>query len=189
MGEADALALFEIQRTVLIVDDDVLLRNALARALRGRGYEVHTAANHDQAVASVRRYRPHFAILDLRIGDHSGVEVLRTIKQLTPRVKAVIMSGYASIASAVASVRAGAVNFLPKPVQVDELLAALNEELTEDAVSLDEDWRAPSGARAEWEHINRVLAECGGNISEAARRMGMHRRSLQRKLSKQPPPR
>jgi two-component system, response regulator RegA len=187
-----------ICRTVLVVDDDTLLRNALARGLRGRGFEVATASSYDQALAVAQRAQPDMAILDLRIGDHSGVEVLRALRQIVPSVQAVLMSGYGSIATAVEAMRAGAMNFLPKPATVDEILAALRDELpamgsggagSAMAAHVGPAWQAPSVARTEWEHITRVVSECRGNISEAARRMGMHRRSLQRKLAKQPPSR
>jgi two-component system response regulator RegA len=179
-------------RTVLIADDDALLRSAMARDLRARGYEVRTASCYEQAVTVASSHPPDWAILDLRIGERSGLEVLTAIRATSPDVTAVVMSGYGSIATAVEAMRLGAVNFLTKPVEIDDVIAALMtpqvpRPLT--PVPPEEDKSAPSVARAEWEHISRVLADCGGNISEAARRMGMHRRSLQRKLHKQPPPR
>ncbi|HZS35881.1 MAG TPA: response regulator [Polyangia bacterium] len=175
--------------SILVADDDALLRSALARDLRARGYEVRTAGSYEQALQAAARHPPDLAILDLRIGDRSGLEILEALRESSPHVSAVVMSGFGSIATAVEAMRLGAVNFVTKPVDVDELLVALLRPRAEPqpAARPDDDWRAPSVARAEWEHISRVVAECGGNISEAARRMGMHRRSLQRKLHKRPP--
>src|SRR5438067_13409595 len=113
------------RRTVLLVDDDALLRSALARSLRGRGFDVAAAASCEQAMMVARRMRPELAILDLRIGDESGVDVLCALREIVPSVRAVLMSGYGSIAWAVEAMRAGAVNFLSKPFSVEELLAAL----------------------------------------------------------------
>ena len=180
----------EPAQSVLIADDDALLRSALARDFRSRGYDVHTASSVDQAVQAAARRPPDFAVLDLRIGEHSGLEILEALRTTAPRAQAVVMSGFGSIATAVEAMRLGAVSFVTKPVDAEEILAAFTRtrvEPPQPVEALEPDWRAPSVARAEWEHISRVVAECGGNISEAARRMGMHRRSLQRKLHKRPP--
>ncbi len=191
MGRPDRIFVEDCApRSVLIADDDALLRSALARDLRARGYEVRTASSYEQAVTLAASHPPELAVLDLRIGERSGLEVLQAIRARSPNVIAVVMSGYGSIATAVEAMRLGAVNFLTKPIDVDELLHALlspREPRPLAPVPPEEDKSAPSVARTEWEHISRVLADCGGNISEAARRMGMHRRSLQRKLHKQPP--
>jgi two-component system response regulator RegA len=190
MGRAGSLALGgEPAQSVLIADDDALLRSALARDLRSRGYDVRTASSVEQAVQTALRQPPDLAILDLRIGEGSGLDILEALRKSAPHARAVVMSGFGSIATAVEAMRLGAVSFVTKPVDAEELLAAFTRARVEPPAveALEPDWRAPSVARAEWEHISRVVAECGGNISEAARRMGMHRRSLQRKLHKRPP--
>jgi two-component system response regulator RegA len=172
--------------TFLVVDDDEPFRERLLKALRSRGFEVYGAADHDAALASARAHPPRYAVIDLRMPGRSGLEVVRALKALAPEAKLVVLTGYGSIATAVEAIRLGADHYLSKPADADDLLAALART---EAQPPPEDIgdRAPSLARAEWEHINRVLADCGGNISQAARRLGIHRRSLQRKLQKYPP--
>jgi two-component system response regulator RegA len=125
------------------------------------------------------------AVLDLRMPGGSGLELLRELKRQDPATRVLMLTGYGSIATAVEAVREGAIGYLPKPADADEILAALAGANTAKERGID----TPSLARAEWEHIQRVLSDCGGNISEAARRLGIHRRSLQRKLHKYPPTR
>jgi len=127
------------------------------------------------------------AVLDLKMPGRSGLDLLREMKEHDPATKIIILTGYGSIATAVDATKLGAAGYLPKPVDADEVMAAFNREIGE--VSPTKPMETPSLARAEWEHINRVLSDCGGNISEAARRLGIHRRSLQRKLQKYPPAR
>jgi two-component system response regulator RegA len=117
----------------------------------------------------------------------SGLELVRELKELDPATRVVVLTGYGSIATAVEAMRIGATNYLPKPADADDVLAALFPEGVPGHSAVEEEPLAPSLARAEWEHINRVMADCGGNLSEAARRLGVHRRSLQRKLQKHPP--
>ena len=180
----------EDRPTVLLVDDDEAFRQRMARALRDRGYDVRTADGYDSALDLARADAPEYAVVDLRMPGRSGLEVVRDLAALEPSIRIVMLTGYGSIATAVDAVRLGAVQYLPKPADADDLVAAFQRaELTPLAplAGAAGDYSAPSLARAEWEHIQRVLRDCRGNISEAARRLGLPRRSLQRKLSKHPP--
>lgn len=180
----------EERPSVLLVDDDEAFRERLARALRDRGYEVRTADGYDAALRLARADSPEYAVVDLRMPGRSGLEVVRDLAALDAGTRIVILTGYGSIATAVDAVRLGAVQYLPKPTDADELVAAFQRaDLPPLAppVAAAGDYSAPSLARAEWEHIQRVLRDCRGNISEAARRLGLPRRSLQRKLGKNPP--
>jgi two-component system, response regulator RegA len=171
--------------SILLVDDDEVLRERLATALRTRGYEVRTAGSSDEALREVAKDSPEMAVLDLKMPGGSGLELLKELRRADPHTRVLMLTGYGSIATAVEAVREGAVGYLPKPADADEILAALAGTHTQKVPGLE----TPSLARAEWEHIQRVLTDCGGNISEAARRLGIHRRSLQRKLHKYPPAR
>lgn len=179
----------DASRSILVVDDDDVLRERLARALRDRGHEVRTAPGYDQAMAAARADSPEYAVVDLRMPGRSGLELVRDLLAVDPTTKVVVLTGYGSIATALEAVRLGATHYLAKPADADEILAAFTRDERPPLTPVEGDFPAPSLARAEWEHINRVLADCGGNISEAARRLGMHRRSLQLKLSKYPPAR
>ena len=172
--------------TLLLVDDDEVLRERLGRALRERGFEVTTAESGEAAIAVARRDAPEFAVVDLRMPGISGIEVLDALRAIDPATRVLMLTGYGSIATAVEATRRGAVGYLSKPADADEVVAALTgKPAPEGKVEID----TPSLARTEWEHIQRVLADCGGNVSETARRLGIHRRSLQRKLQKYPPAR
>jgi two-component system response regulator RegA len=179
------LSLIVANGDLIVVDDDRALRERLARALRDRGLEVRTAASFDEAVTRARESRPARAVVDLRMPGRSGLELVRELREIAPAIEIVVLTGYGSIATAVEAMRLGAVHYLSKPADAEDVLAAFerNQEPPADPAEP----MAPSLARAEWEHINRVLADAGGNVSEAARRLGLHRRSLQRKLSKFPP--
>ena len=174
------------EQSILIVDDNGPFRERLARAFRERGFEVRTAANYDEAMLQSREQPPRFSVVDLRMPGPSGLTLVRDLKQLDPRMKILVLSGFGSISTAVDALHLGAVNFLPKPADADDILAAF-ERGAEALSPPDTLPETPSLARAEWEHIHRVLADCGGNVSEAARRLGIHRRSLQRKLRKRAP--
>jgi two-component system response regulator RegA len=175
------------QPSILIVDDDEVLRDRLARALRDRGWEVRTAGDYLAAMALARAESPQFALVDLKMPGRSGLELVRDLKACDATTKVVVLTGYGSIATAIDAVRLGASHYLPKPADADEIIAAFSRDEREPLAGGKEEFKAPSLARAEWEHINRVLSDCAGNISEAARRLGIHRRSLQRKLQKYPP--
>jgi two-component system, response regulator RegA len=175
--------------SLLLVDDDELLRERLARALRERGYEVMTAGSTEQALELARQDSPELAVVDLRMPGRSGLELVRELLSLDASTRVVVLTGYGSIATTVEAMRLGAINYLPKPADADDLLAAFARGTQEPGLAAPEPFQPPSLARAEWEHIQRVLADCGGNVSEAARKLGLHRRSLQRKLQKYPPAR
>jgi two-component system response regulator RegA len=170
---------------ILLVDDDQGFRERLARALRDRGYGVATAADHDAAVAAARAHKPDFAVIDLRMPGLSGLAVIGPLHAVAPDARIVVLTGYGSITSAVEALRAGAHDYLSKPVDADQIIAALTGEPARPAEAAPAP--SPTLARAEWEHIQRILADCGQNISEAARRLGITRRTLQLKLKKYPP--
>jgi two-component system response regulator RegA len=171
--------------SILVVDDDPTFRERLARAFRDRGLDVRVAAGFEDGLASVTADAPELAVVDLRMPGKSGLELLKAIKAHDPETRVLVLTGYGSIASAVEAMRFGAVHYLQKPADADQILAAFSPELLEpvDASA----GRPPSLARAEWELIQSALAECDGNVSAAARRLGLHRRTLQRKLLKHPP--
>ena len=173
--------------SILLVDDDEVFRRRLARAFTERGYDVRTACDYDEAVTSARRDSPEFAVVDLRMPGRSGLELVQALDDIDPATKTIVLTGYGSIATAIDAIRLGAHYYLPKPADADDIVAAFARGESPPLSPPDPDYQAPSLARAEWEHINRVLSDCGGNISEAARRLGIHRRSLQRKLQKYPP--
>jgi two-component system, response regulator RegA len=174
--------------SILVVDDDDVFRERLARALSDRGFDVRSAADSRQALEAARDESPELAIVDLRMPGGSGLELVRDLKAVDPATKVVVLTGYGSIATATEAMRLGATHYLPKPATADEILSAFRRDSIPPLTAIDgAEETTPSLARAEWEHINRVLSDCGGNISEAARRLGMHRRSLQLKLRKYPP--
>jgi two-component system, response regulator RegA len=171
--------------SLLLVEDDSILRERLARALRERGLEVSAAADLPEALAAARLDPPELAVVDLKLPAGSGLDLVRELIALEPTTKIVVLTGYGSIATAVEAIKLGATHYLAKPADADEILAALGRggDPAEGATGPT----APTLARAEWEHIQRVLADASGNVSEAARRLGIHRRSLQRKLGRLPP--
>jgi two-component system, response regulator RegA len=178
----------ELQKpSILIVDDDEVYRTRLCRAFADRGYDARTAQDFDSAVASASTDSPEFAVIDLKMPGKSGLELVKALKEIDPATNSIVLTGYGSIATAIDAVRLGAVNYLSKPADADDILTAFARGDAPPLEHTEGDYRAPSLARAEWEHINRVLSDCTGNISEAARRLGIHRRSLQRKLQKYPP--
>ena len=173
-------------RTLLVVDDDETFRVRLVRAFRDRGLEVTAAASFEEAMLAVQNDTPELALIDLRLPTRSGLDVVRELYALDPTTVIVVLTGYGSIATAVESVKAGAATYLTKPVDADQILAAFAAPSA--ATTAEPTYPIPSLARVEWEHIQRALTECNGNLSHAARRLGIHRRSLQRKLSKDPMP-
>jgi len=173
--------------SILLVDDTFVLRERLSTAMEQRGFRVEAAGNYEEAIEIFRKRPTELAVLDLRMPGKSGLELLRKLLDLAPDTRIIILSGFGSIPASIDAVRAGAVNFLSKPADADDILSAFmrgdEPSVPDGAVAFP----APSLARNEWEHIHRVLSDCGGNISEAARRLGIHRRSLQRKLRKRAP--
>ncbi len=168
---------------LLVIDDDAVFRTRLVRALKERDVEVSPAADATEAMTMARQQAPTHALVDLRLGNSDGIELVRDLRALAPAMTIVVLTGYGSIVTAVEAMHAGATNYLTKPVDAEQILATLRGE------GADTQADVPSLARVEWEHMQRVLADCDGNISEAARRLGLHRRSLQRKLAKYPPTR
>jgi len=168
----------------LLVDDDATFLRALQRALEKRGIATHAAGTFDDAHALSRRERFGFALLDLRIGKHSGLDLIAPLKAMQPGIRIVLMTGFASVATAVEAIKLGADDYLLKPVSADAILRAIAGETR--AVA-DGDRMVPL-SRLEWEHIQQALRATDGNVSAAARLLGMHRRSLQRKLAKRPGP-
>ncbi len=171
---------------VLLVDDDEVFVRVLARALGARGLTVTTAGSRVSALAAARETSPDFVVLDLKLGDDNGLALIPELLELHPETRILLLTGYASIATAVEAIKRGAWDYLAKPVDADQVLQAMRSGSRGAEQSAASAFAAPPLKRLEWEHIQRVLAECDGNISEAARRLGMHRRTLQRKLSKRP---
>lgn len=169
-------------RRLLVVEDDDVLRQRLARAFRERGLSVDEAADEAGASAAVAAQAPDLALVDLRLGRDSGLRVVAALAALPRAPVVVVLTGYGSIATALEAVRLGAAHYLTKPADVDQIVAAFGPGPAPEPPP----GSVPSLARVEWEHINRVLADCGGNISQAARALGIDRRSLQRKLAKYP---
>jgi two-component system, response regulator RegA len=172
---------------VMVVDDDDVFRTRLLRAFEHRGWEAHGACNLNSALTTASEVSPDLAIIDLRMPGESGIEVIRRLRQLDSTVSIIMLTGYGSIATALEAVKSGADHYLTKPVDVDQILTAYNAISASPQQSTPHPATIPSLARVEWEHIQRVLSDCGGNVSQAAKLLGLHRRSLQRKLSKFPP--
>ena len=171
---------------LLIVDDDAVFRDRLARALAGRGFAPRTAADVTSALALAQSGPVSAAIIDLNMPGGSGLTLIPPLRQLYPEARLIVLTGYGSIANALHAVRLGADDYLTKPADADQLAAALRGEPRDPS---GRPASVPSLDRLEWEHIQRVLADTQGNISESARLLGIDRRSLQRKLAKFPPPR
>lgn len=170
--------------TILVVEDDDSFRTILVKALEARGYDARGVGDAASAIAAARTDSPEMAVVDLKLQDGSGLDVVRELKAIDAATAIVVLTGYGSIATALESIRLGAVHYLTKPTDPDRILAAFERGLAARPRDLLID--TPSLARVEWEHLQRVLTDCDGNISEAARQLGMHRKSLQRKLAKRP---
>lgn len=169
---------------LLLVDDDETFCQVLQRALDRRGFEVSVARTLAEGLALAAELTPEYAVIDLRIGHDSGLILVKELKNLDANTRIVMLTGYASIATAVEAIKLGAVHYLTKPADADEILAALHKEEGDPNVAPKD--RPLSVKRLEWEHLQKVLMEHDGNISAAARALGMHRRTLQRKLDKRP---
>jgi two-component system response regulator RegA len=171
-------------RKLLLVDDDAPLRRSLARAMERRGFVVLAAEGLAEGRMLARDNRPEFAVLDMRLSEGSGLELLKTLRDLRPDIRIVIVTGYGNIATAVAAIKAGAADYLAKPVDADDVVAALLRT----GQGLPPPRENPMSAdRVRWEHIQRVFEQCNRNVSETARRLNMHRRTLQRILNKRAP--
>jgi two-component system, response regulator RegA len=172
---------------LLLVDDDAVFARVLGRALNARGFTVHSAASSGEAIARLNSdggLRLDFAILDLNLGGSSGLKLIGAVRQANPECRIVVLTGYASISTAVDAIKLGADQYLSKPVEVDTIVRSLTDVQTPDDGDAGESRLSVS--RLEWEHIQRVLTENDGNISATARALKMHRRTLQRKLAKHP---
>ena len=171
-------------RSLLLLDDDAVLRNRLGRALEARGFVASLAESVEEAVGIARAQAPAFAVLDMRLEDGSGLSVVEVLREARPEVRIIMLTGYGNIATAVAAVKAGVVDYLSKPADADDVAAAL---LSIERGSPTPPENPMSADRVRWEHIQRVYQMCGCNVSETARRLNMHRRTLQRILSKRAP--
>lgn len=171
-------------KTLLIVDDDETFAHILGKALRRRGYAVITATTASDAQSLCQQHQPQQAVVDLKLETESGLNVLPRLKQVSPDIQILILTGYSSISTAVEAIKMGAVNYLCKPAGVEDILAAFEKTAPNPDIDIKE--TPPSVDRLEWEHIQKVLTENNGNISATARSLGMHRRTLQRKLLKRP---
>jgi len=171
-------------KSLLLLDDDAPLRTRLGRALETRGFEPTLVGTIAEAMAAVKAAPPAFAVLDMRLEDGNGLQVVEAIQSLRPDSRVIMLTGYGAISTAVAAVKAGAVDYLPKPADADDVLRAL-------LARHDEAPQPPenpmSADRVRWEHIQRVYELCSHNVSETARRLNMHRRTLQRILAKRAP--
>jgi two-component system, response regulator RegA len=172
------------ERSLLLVDDDAPLCQRLARAMERRGFIVATADSVATGIAAATEQPPAFAVVDLRLADGNGLEIVKTIRKARPGARIVMLTGYGNIATAVAAVKAGAIDYLPKPADAD----AVERALLASDVALPPPPEDPMSAdRVRWEHIQRVFEQCDRNVSETARRLKMHRRTLQRILGKHAP--
>jgi len=178
------IALPEGDRSLLIVDDDKPFLSRLSRAMEARGFVVRTADNVAEGLAEIGQSAPAFAVIDMRLSDGNGLDVISELKAKRPEARAIILTGYGNIVTAVTGVKLGAFDYLAKPADADEIYAALmatrhdKAELPENPMSAD---------RVRWEHIQRIYELCDRNVSETARRLNMHRRTLQRILAKRAP--
>ncbi|MEE4219155.1 MAG: response regulator transcription factor [Xanthomonadales bacterium] len=171
-------------RKLLLVDDDQAFLQVMGRALTRRGFAVLPAATAEEALEAARSSLPEFALVDLKLEQSSGLDLIPELIRVNAEMTIVVLTGYASVTTAVTAIKRGAANYLAKPVKVDEVISALGEK--DPAALPDPDYSPMSVERLEWEHIQKVLQENDGNISATARSLGMYRRTLQRKLAKKP---
>jgi two-component system, response regulator RegA len=174
----------EGDRTLLLVDDDRPFLQRMSRALESRGFAVTTAESVNEGLAAMRAAAPAYAVVDLRLGDGNGLEVVERLQRAREDVRVVVLTGYGNIATAVSAVKLGAIDYLAKPADADEVIAALLREPGDRAEPPE---NPMSADRVRWEHIQRVYELCDRNVSETARRLSMHRRTLQRILAKRAP--
>lgn len=171
-------------KSLLLVDDDLPFLNRMARAMQTRGFITQTADSVEAALFIVRQNPPAFAVVDMRLGDGNGLDIIAELKEIRPDSKTIMLTGYGNLTTAVSAVKLGAIDYLAKPADADEVLAAL---LAMPGESADAPINPMSADRVRWEHIQRVYELCNRNVSETARRLNMHRRTLQRILSKRAP--
>ena len=171
-------------RSLLIVDDDKPFLTRLARAMEGRGFDVDSAESVEEALLKVKSAAPAYAVVDMRLGDGNGLDVVSAIREKRSDSRAVILTGYGNIATAVTAVKLGAIDYLAKPADADDIYSALTRTKNE---KIEPPENPMSADRVRWEHIQRVYEMCDRNVSETARRLNMHRRTLQRILAKRAP--
>ena len=171
-------------RSLLIVEDDKPFLERLSRAMEGRGFAVTSCDSVAEGLTQISKAAPAFAVVDMRLGDGNGLDVISAMKKRRPEARAIILTGYGNIATAVNAVKLGAVDYLAKPVDADDVAAAL---LALDNRKIEPPENPMSADRVRWEHIQRIYELCGRNVSETARRLNMHRRTLQRILAKRAP--
>ena len=184
MDSSQSISTGSDERSLLIVDDDRPFLTRLARAMESRGYTVRTAETVADGVAAIETEAPAFAVIDMRLSDGTGLDVITKLKERRPDARGVILTGYGNIATAVTAVKLGAFDYLAKPADADEVHAALMAQPDGRALPPE---NPMSADRVRWEHIQRVYELCGRNVSETARRLNMHRRTLQRILAKRAP--
>ena len=184
MAMADLVAALPADRSLLIVEDDKSFLQRLARAMEGRGFTVTTAESVAEGLSQLETTSPAFAVVDMRLEDGNGLDVISALKRRRPDARAIILTGFGNIATAVNAVKLGAVDYLSKPVDADDVVAAL---LALDGRKAEPPENPMSADRVRWEHIQRIYELCGRNVSETARRLNMHRRTLQRILAKRAP--
>jgi two-component system response regulator RegA len=172
------------EKTLLIVEDDRPFRERLARAMQLRGFEVLVAETVREGIAIVKERPPAYAVIDLKLDDGNGLDVVETLHETRPNARVVVLTGFGNIATAVAAVKFGAIDYLPKPADADDIMGAL---LAAPGAKPNPPENPMSADRVRWEHIQRVYELCGHNVSETARRLNMHRRTLQRILAKRSP--
>ena len=174
----------DADRSLLLIDDDIVSRTRLARALEQKGFEVHATESVHEGIDIARREQPHYAVIELRLGDGNGLDIVRNVLSARPDARIIMLTAYGNIATAVAAIKAGAVDYLPKPADPD----AVENALLSKGQALPPPPEDPMSAdRVRWEHIQRVFYQNDCNVSETARRLRMHRRTLQRILSKHAP--
>ena len=173
-----------LEKTLLIVEDDRVYRNRLQLSMERKGFVVFAAESLEMGAALAAEHRPNYAVLDMRLGDGNGLDLVPELRRMLPDIRIVLLSGYGNIASAVAAVKAGAVDFLAKPAEPDEIYNTL---MTPEGQTPPPPDNPMSADRVKWEHIQRVYELCDRNVSETARRLSMHRRTLQRILAKRSP--
>jgi two-component system, response regulator RegA len=173
----------------LVVDDDEVFRNRLCRALALRKWEAEAAPDGDEALKFARDRSPDLVLVDLRMPGKGGLDVVPELRAIDSSMTIIVLTGYGSIPTAISAMKKGADHYLSKPADVDQILAVYDTLRSTPSDAPEAPQTVPTLARVEWEHMQRVIADCDGNISQAARLLGIHRRSLQRKLVKYPPPR
>ena len=168
----------------LLIDDDVLYLRALQRSLERRGHAIQTSRDSAQAIDLAATHKPDYALVDLKLAEQNGLDLIAPLRQAHESMRIILVTGYASVATAVEAIKRGADHYLAKPTTIEAILRTLQDEVADESTEAETTMTPLS--RLEWEHIQQAMIDSGGNISAAARLLGMHRRSLQRKLAKKP---